>query len=153
MNHVIRQKGDRAALLMCAGGLALFSLGVFTKLYVGRHVGEYEQIIQLGGLKSWSLMALVLALVVTWLLCSVFGIATAYRLRKFTSLRCAAIAAAFAVVTMIFTNSGAFTQAPREVWSILIWLPLVATLVVIVSSVLWLRERQRLPGTKTTDHE
>lgn len=153
VNYVIRQKGDRAALLMCVGGLALFSLWGFTKLFVGRHVGEYEQIIRLGGLKSWFLMVLVLVLVVTWLLGSVLGIAIAYRLREYTSLRCAAIAAALAIVTIILTNSGILTRNSREVWIVLVWLPLVATLVVIASSVLWLRERRLLPGTEAIDNE
>jgi hypothetical protein len=131
---------------MCLGGLALLALGSFTKLWAGRHVGEYMQIIQLDGLKSWALMALVLALAAIWLLGNVVGIAIAYRLRKHAGLRYAASAAALAVVTMILTNTGILPRTSREVWTILVWLPLVATIVVFAASALWLRERQLLPG-------
>lgn len=145
MGQVIRQKGDRAALLMCSGGLALLALGGFTKLWVERHAGEFSQIVRLDGLKSWALLVLVVALTATWLLGNVVGIVIACRLRAFTSLRCASIAAALGVAAMIFANTGILSRTSREAWTILVWLPFATTAVVFAASALWLRERKLLP--------
>lgn len=153
MKQAIRQKGDRAALLMCSGGLALFALGGFSKMWVGRHAREFTQIVCLGGPKSWTLMVLVLALAATWLLSNLFGIIVAYRLRAYASLRCASTAAAVGVVATIFANSGILPRTLRMAWTILVWLPIAATVVVFAASALWLRERRLLPGPEAAGQE
>jgi hypothetical protein len=119
----------------------------------GAHVAEYTQIIRFGGQDSWALMALVLSLSATWLVGNVVGIAFAYRVRVHSSLRCAATGAALGVAAMILTNTGFPLWTVPKVWTILIWLPFVTTIVVFASSAFWLHERRLHPGPAATGQE
>ena len=144
---------DRAALFLSVAGGAYLLLSGFAKIWAGRHVAEYTQIIQFGGVKSGALLALIIGLAAIWLLGSLIGIAIACRSRGRLSLRCAATAAAVGVVATILTNTGLFPRTEREVWTILVWLPLASTVVVLVASSLWLRGRGRPRGPEPVGQE
>lgn len=143
MERATRRQGDKAAILMGVGGCSLLALEAFAKGWVGRHVSEFAQVIDHGGPTSWALVALVVGLVGTWVAGSVVGIVLAYPLRRHASLRYAAVAAALGIVAATLTNTGMLPRTARWAWSVLVWLPTVATLVVLAASACWLRGRLR----------
>jgi hypothetical protein len=54
---------------------------------------------------------------------------------------------------MILTNTGFPLWTVPKVWTILIWLPFVTTIVVFASSAFWLHERRLHPGPAATGQE
>ncbi len=143
MDKASLMAGDRATLHLCVAGVTFLVIVAFTKLLVGGHEAEYSEILRSRGSQFIILAGLGITLLAVWLFGNVIGLVLAYRMRRHLSIRFAAIAASVGLIAAVVTGIGIpVSSESRLLWTVLVWLPLVATVVVFMSSVAWVRERQ-----------
>lgn len=133
--------------LLCMASLTLLCTAMLMKFWVGAHVPQYLGVIHSPHILSWGPVALALLAAAVWLAGSLFGLVLAYRVRRYSGIRYAAIAAVLSFVATLGTCIP-YSQptVPRLLWRVLVWVPIVAALAVLAFFVVWRRERGSLLG-------